>query len=88
MQVGPTGCVVGIDHMKELVDMSQKNIEKDAPHLLKKEVIKLVGELWVFVINAVLSQFQGCNAVLCGSGCGRECIRCRVLEAVFLLLQL
>ena len=24
--VGPTGCVVGIDHMKELVDMSQKNL--------------------------------------------------------------
>lgn len=44
-QVGPTGCVVGIDHMKELVDMSQKNIEKDAPYLLKKEVVKLIGEL-------------------------------------------
>ena len=45
VQVGPTGCVVGIDHMKELVDMSRKNIEKDAPNLLKKEVIKLIGEL-------------------------------------------
>lgn len=55
VQVGPTGCVVGIDHMKELVDMSQKNIEKDAPHLLKKEVIKLVGELWCLYQRSVVS---------------------------------
>ena len=43
-QVGPTGCVVGIEHIKELVDQSIKNVQKDNPDLLKEERIKLISE--------------------------------------------
>ncbi|XP_065901771.1 protein-L-isoaspartate(D-aspartate) O-methyltransferase-like isoform X2 [Dysidea avara] len=41
--VGPTGCVVGIEHIKELVDQSVKNVQKDNPDLLKEERIKLIA---------------------------------------------
>ena len=33
-QVGPTGCVVGIEHIKELVDQSVKNAQKDSLDLI------------------------------------------------------
>ena len=29
-QVGPTGCVAGIEHFKELVDQSVKNLQRDS----------------------------------------------------------
>ena len=38
-QVGPTGCVVGGEHIKELVEQSVKNVQKDGPVLLKGERI-------------------------------------------------
>ncbi|XP_072166600.1 protein-L-isoaspartate(D-aspartate) O-methyltransferase-like [Diadema setosum] len=42
LMVGPTGKVVGIDHIQELVDKSRKNIEKDNPDLLRSGRIELV----------------------------------------------
>ena len=44
VQVGPTGCVVGIEHIKELVEQLVKNVQKDTPDLLKEERIKLISE--------------------------------------------
>ena len=40
--VGESGCAVGIEHIKELTDLSMRNIQKDNPHLLKSERILLV----------------------------------------------
>lgn len=42
LKVGPEGKVVGIEHIKELVDMSRKNIQKDRPDLLESQRIILV----------------------------------------------
>lgn len=44
MQVGPTGKVVGIEHIEELVQASVKNVQTDDPELLTSGGIKLVGE--------------------------------------------
>ena len=49
-QVGPTGCVVGIEHIKELVDQSVKNVQKDSPDLLKEERIELISESSIHII--------------------------------------
>ena len=49
-QVGPTGCVVGIEHIKELVDQSVKNVQKDSPDLLREERIKLISESSIHII--------------------------------------
>uniref|UniRef100_A0A9L0IQ20 Protein-L-isoaspartate(D-aspartate) O-methyltransferase n=1 Tax=Equus asinus TaxID=9793 RepID=A0A9L0IQ20_EQUAS len=40
--VGPTGKVVGIDHIKELVDDSINNVRKDDPTLLSSGRVQLV----------------------------------------------
>nr|XP_008514884.1 PREDICTED: protein-L-isoaspartate(D-aspartate) O-methyltransferase isoform X2 [Equus przewalskii] len=40
--VGPTGKVVGIDHIKELVDDSINNVRKDDPMLLSSGRVQLV----------------------------------------------
>lgn len=40
--VGPRGRVVGIDHIKELVDDSINNVKKDDPTLLSSERVKLI----------------------------------------------
>ncbi|CAB4394621.1 unnamed protein product [Rhizophagus irregularis] len=40
--VGPEGKVVGIEHIKELVNMSKKNIQKDRPDLLESQRIILI----------------------------------------------
>ena len=40
--VGPTGKVVGIDHIKELVDWSESNVKKNHGDLLSSGQIKLV----------------------------------------------
>jgi protein-L-isoaspartate(D-aspartate) O-methyltransferase len=40
--VGPSGLVVGIDHLAELVDMSRQNIERGNPDVLKDGWTKLV----------------------------------------------
>ncbi|VDN56134.1 unnamed protein product [Dracunculus medinensis] len=42
LMVGRTGKVVGIDHVKELVDLSIKNIEKNHPELLSSGRILMV----------------------------------------------
>lgn len=44
MQTGPTGRVIGIEHIDELVQMSIKNVQADDPELLSSGRIKLVGE--------------------------------------------
>ena len=40
-QVGLTRCLVGGEDIKELVEQSVKNVQKDGPVLLKEERIKL-----------------------------------------------
>lgn len=45
LQVGPKGKVIGIDHIKELVDDSVNNVKKDDPSLLSSGRVKLLGEL-------------------------------------------
>jgi protein-L-isoaspartate(D-aspartate) O-methyltransferase len=40
--VGPTGKVVGIDHIKQLVDWSESNIKKEHEDLLTSGRVKLV----------------------------------------------
>ncbi len=47
-QVGKAGKVVGIDHIKELVDFSRDNIQKDHPELLESGQVELVGELQIY----------------------------------------
>uniref|UniRef100_A0A4X1VQB1 Protein-L-isoaspartate(D-aspartate) O-methyltransferase n=1 Tax=Sus scrofa TaxID=9823 RepID=A0A4X1VQB1_PIG len=42
--VGPSGKVIGIDHIKELVDDSINNVRKDDPMLLSSGRVQLVGE--------------------------------------------
>jgi hypothetical protein len=42
LKVGPEGKVIGIEHIKELVDMSRKNIKKDRPELLESQRIVLI----------------------------------------------
>lgn len=44
LQVGPSGKVVGIEHIDELVQASLKNVQADDPELLASGRIKLVGE--------------------------------------------
>lgn len=43
-QVGQSGKVIGIDHIKELVDDSINNVKKDDPMLLSSGRVRLVGE--------------------------------------------
>ena len=38
-QVGPIRCLVEGEHIKELVEQSVKNVQKDDPVLLKEERI-------------------------------------------------
>ncbi|KAI0979919.1 hypothetical protein GJ496_003327 [Pomphorhynchus laevis] len=40
--VSPTGMVVGVDHIEELVNMSIENVKKAKPELLKDGILKLV----------------------------------------------
>lgn len=44
LQVGPTGKVVGIDHIPELVQASLQNLRADDPELLDSGRVKLIGE--------------------------------------------
>lgn len=47
-QVGPKGKVIGIDHIKELVDDSISNVKKDDPSLITSGRVKLIGMMsWV-----------------------------------------
>ena len=43
-QVGTNGKVIGIDHIKELVDDSINNVRKDDPMLLSSGRVQLVGK--------------------------------------------
>ncbi|MEQ2187094.1 hypothetical protein GOODEAATRI_001001 [Goodea atripinnis] len=48
--VGPKGKVIGIDHIKELVDDSINNVKKDDPSLITSGRVKLIGKiLWMKV---------------------------------------
>lgn len=44
LQVGPKGKVIGIDHIKELVDDSISNVKKDDPSLITSGRVKLTGK--------------------------------------------
>lgn len=44
LQVGPKGKVIGIDHIKELVDDSISNMKKDDPSLITSGRVKLIGK--------------------------------------------
>ena len=44
LQVGDTGNVVGIDHVKELIDWSEKNVRKSHCGLIESGKLKFVGE--------------------------------------------
>ncbi|XP_035754424.1 protein-L-isoaspartate(D-aspartate) O-methyltransferase isoform X2 [Egretta garzetta] len=43
--MGPTGKAVGVEHIKELVHESIRNVQEDDPALLSSGRVKLVGEL-------------------------------------------
>ena len=43
--MGEKGTAVGIDHIKELVDISISNLKKQSGHLLSSGRVKLVGKL-------------------------------------------
>ena len=43
-QVGPTGKVVGIDHMSELVKAAMRSVNQDDPDLLEYGRLKFVGK--------------------------------------------
>lgn len=45
LQVGPKGKVIGIDHIKELVDDSISNVKKDDPSLITSGRVKLIGKM-------------------------------------------
>ena len=42
--MGPTGKVIGIDHIKELVDDSVNNLTKDDPSLISSGRVRLMGK--------------------------------------------
>ena len=44
IQVGDTGCVIGIEHIKELNDQAIANVEKGNGNLLKEDRLKLLGQ--------------------------------------------
>lgn len=50
VQTGPTGRVVGIEHINELVQISIKNVQADDPELLSSGRIKLIGECRPFKV--------------------------------------
>lgn len=51
VQVGPTGKVVGIEHIEELVRAAVRNIQADDPELLTSGRIKLEGENSIHKMN-------------------------------------
>lgn len=55
-QVGPKGKVIGIDHIKELVDDSINNVKKDDPGLITSGRVKLIGKSSVLVCPVVSSE--------------------------------
>lgn len=64
MQVGPTGKVVGIEHIEDLVRTSVKNVQADDPELLTSGRIKLVGKGGgVYQNRDSLSCRRWCNLV-------------------------
>lgn len=57
LQVGPRGKVIGIDHIKELVEDSVTNVKKDDPSLISSGRIRLIGwstTLFLAVLHDVL----------------------------------
>lgn len=41
--MGDKGCVVGIEHIKDLNDQAIKNVQVDSPELLKSKQLTLLG---------------------------------------------
>lgn len=60
--MGPTGKAVGVEHIKELVHESIRNVQEDDPTLLSSGRVKLVGEL-----SGILMLVLSCESV--SSGC-------------------
>lgn len=52
-QVGPKGKVIGIDHIKELVDDSLTNVKKDDPNFITSGRVTLMGEVELLKCNIV-----------------------------------
>lgn len=52
-KVGPKGQVVGIDHIKELVDDSINNVKKDDPAFLSSGRVKLLGKWHIVCAHQV-----------------------------------
>ncbi|XP_050450620.1 protein-L-isoaspartate(D-aspartate) O-methyltransferase-like isoform X3 [Cataglyphis hispanica] len=40
--VGSNGCVIGIEHIPELIEISTRNVREDNPHFLKENRIKFI----------------------------------------------
>lgn len=57
LQVGSKGKVIGIDHIKELVDDSINNVKKDDPTLISSGRIKLLGKVKLQILKRVLNVF-------------------------------
>ena len=47
--MGEKGRVVGIDHIKGLVDFSIANVRKRMPELLDSQRVKLIRKLYIFL---------------------------------------
>lgn len=62
LQVGPNGKVIGIDHIKELVDDSITNVKKDDPSLITSGRVELIGKISLVKSNrhslSVLGNFE------------------------------
>lgn len=76
-QVGPKGKVIGIDHIKELVDDSINNVKKDDPNLITSGRVKLIGETWwttdTFWIHFVMLQLESFLLLLLFTDAGWIC---------------
>lgn len=44
LMTGNNGSVYGLDHIKELVDLSINNVKMDNPQLLESKKLQLLGE--------------------------------------------
>lgn len=51
--VGPRGTVYGIDHIKQLVELSKENITKDCPELLTSGRVKLLGKFTLGTLECI-----------------------------------
>ena len=45
VEVGESGCAVGLEHIRELNDQAIKNVNKDHSDLLATERMRLIGKI-------------------------------------------